>query len=184
MTEAQPSNCEHQTSVNSEEEIFVLVVRTKSPTHKPSLPTLTEPLPELLPALDETETMPERELRILVDSANTPIFGIDVDGKVNEWNFKTAEITGYSREEAFHKPFCETFIVPKLRDSVKEVFNKALQGTETSNYELYFETKSKEERYLLVNASTRWDIHNNIVGGEFSTATVGYQSFFNLSLLY
>eukprot|EP00957_Ditylum_brightwellii_P166588 12681021-Ditylum_brightwellii.AAC.1 len=44
------------------------------------------------------------ELRQLVDTANAPIFGIDVDGNVNEWNEKTAEITGYSKEEAFNKP--------------------------------------------------------------------------------
>ena len=110
--------------------------------------------------------MPERELRKLVDSANTPIFGIDTDGNVNEWNYKTAEITGFTREEAFQQPFVETFIAPKLRDSVKEVFSKALKGFETSNYELCFETKSAEKRYLLLNASTRWDVNNNIVGGK------------------
>jgi len=27
-----------------------------------------------------------------------------VNGKVNEWNDKTAEITGYTKEEAFQKP--------------------------------------------------------------------------------
>ena len=44
------------------------------------------------------------ELRQLVDTANAPIFGIDVDGNVNEWNNKTAEITGFLKEEAFNKP--------------------------------------------------------------------------------
>ena len=42
------------------------------------------------------------ELQQLVDTANAPIFGIDVDGNVNEWNNKTAEITGYSRKETIH----------------------------------------------------------------------------------
>ena len=37
-------------------------------------------------------------------------------------------------------------------------------GNETSNYELEFETKSKEIRYLLVNATTRRDVESNIVG--------------------
>jgi PAS domain S-box-containing protein len=36
--------------------------------------------------------------------SNAPIFGIDVNGNVNEWNDKTAEITGYSKDEAFNKP--------------------------------------------------------------------------------
>jgi hypothetical protein len=56
--------------------------------------------------------------------------------------------------------------------------DKALEGTETSNYELEFETKSKEIRYLLVNATTRRDAEYNITGvvGVVSI----YQSFFSL----
>lgn len=104
------------------------------------------------------------ELRLLIDTANAPIFGIDVDGDVNEWNDKTAEITGFSKEEAFDRPFVETFVVPSLRQSVQEVMDNALQGRGTSNYELEFRTKSNEIRYLLVNATTRRDAENNIVG--------------------
>jgi PAS domain S-box-containing protein len=107
------------------------------------------------------------ELRKLVDSANAPIFGIDLNGRVNEWNFKTAEITGYSREEAYDKPLVASFIAEHFRESVQEVLDKALQGDETANYELEFDTKSKETRVLLVNASTRRDVHNNIVGGKY-----------------
>ena len=104
------------------------------------------------------------ELRQLIDTANAPIFGIDVDGDVNEWNDKTAEITGFSKEEAFDKPLVSTFIVPSLRQSVQEVLDNALKGRGTSNYELEFRTKSNEIRYLLVNATTRRDAENNIVG--------------------
>jgi PAS domain S-box-containing protein len=81
------------------------------------------------------------ELRQLVDTANAPIFGIDVRGTVNEWNNKTAEITGYSSEEAIGKPLVSTFIVKNLRESVQRVMDLALQGNETSNYELEFRTK-------------------------------------------
>ena len=41
------------------------------------------------------------ELYQLVKTANAPIFGMDVDGNVNEWSSKTAEITGYSKEVVF-----------------------------------------------------------------------------------
>jgi len=40
------------------------------------------------------------ELRQFVDKANAPIFGIDSFGLVNEWNDKTTEITGFSKDEA------------------------------------------------------------------------------------
>ena len=52
------------------------------------------------------------ELRQLVDTANAPIFGIDVLGNVNEWNDKTAEITGFSKDEAFGKPLGTHFVTP------------------------------------------------------------------------
>ena len=59
-----------------------------------------------------------------------------MDGNVNEWNNKTAEITGFTKEEALSRPLVTTFIMPKLRRSVQEVMDNALQGNETSNYEL------------------------------------------------
>ena len=81
------------------------------------------------------------ELRQLIDTANAPIFGIDFHGNVNEWNDKTAEITGYSKKEAMGVPLVNTFIVKNLRESVLRVMDHALQGNETSNYELEFRTK-------------------------------------------
>ena len=43
------------------------------------------------------------ELQTFIDTANAPIFGIDADGLINEWNFKSASITGFSREEVMGK---------------------------------------------------------------------------------
>jgi PAS domain S-box-containing protein len=112
------------------------------------------------------------ELRQLVDTANAPIFGIDVKGNVNEWNLKTAEITGFQKDEAFGKHLVSTFIVPKLRESVKEILDNALQGKETSNYELEIKTKTNEFRYLLVNATTRRNAENKIIGGKYDNITL------------
>ena len=57
---------------------------------------------------------------------------------MNEWNDKTAEITGYSRDEAKGEPLVSRFIVKKLRNSAQRVLDNALKGEETSNYELEF----------------------------------------------
>jgi PAS domain S-box-containing protein len=83
---------------------------------------------------------------------------------VNEWNSKTAEITGYSKEEAFDCNLVENFIVPHMRSSVQDILENALQGRGTSNFELEFRTKSGEIRHLLVNATTRRDASNVVVG--------------------
>jgi PAS domain-containing protein len=45
------------------------------------------------------KTRVAQELQTFIDTANAPIFGIDADGLVNEWNNKSAAITGFSREE-------------------------------------------------------------------------------------
>ena len=42
-------------------------------------------------------------------------FGIDIHGNINKWSNKTAEITGYSKEEAFNQPLISKFIVHQLR---------------------------------------------------------------------
>jgi PAS domain S-box-containing protein len=105
-----------------------------------------------------------RELRQLLDTANTPVFGVDTAGRVNEWNDKTAEITGFSGDEAFNESFVETFMVPDLRASVQEVVNNALRGRGTSNFELEIRNKANEIRFLLVNATTRRDAENSVVG--------------------
>jgi len=52
---------------------------------------------------DLAVTVIANELRQLVEMAYAPIFRINVDGNVNEWNDETADITGYCKEEAFNK---------------------------------------------------------------------------------
>ena len=61
------------------------------------------------------------ELHQLVDTANAPIFGIDIHGNVNERNNNTTEIIGYSKDEVFGFPLVSTFILPKLLQSVQDV---------------------------------------------------------------
>jgi PAS domain S-box-containing protein len=104
------------------------------------------------------------ELRQLINTANAPIFGIDCDMNVNEWNRKISEITEYSKEEATGVPLVETFIAPLAKMKVDEILEHALAGFETSNYELEVISKSGESIFLLVNATTRRDPDGLIIG--------------------
>jgi PAS domain S-box-containing protein len=90
--------------------------------------------------------------------------GIDIHWNGNKWNDKTSEITGFTKTEAFSKPLISTFIVLKLQKLVQEILDNALRGDETSNREPKFRTKWNQIRYLLVNATTRRDAKNNVVG--------------------
>ena len=89
------------------------------------------------------------EFRILIDTANAPIFGIDADGLVNEWNKKAAEITGYPKEEVVGRSLVKDFITPEFQSSVQEVLQNALGGTETDNFEFPLYTKDGKRVYVL-----------------------------------
>lgn len=105
-----------------------------------------------------------KELRLFIETANAPIFGIDVEGNVNEWNQTTEQITKYRKEEVIGKDLVEEFISEDYKTSVKNVLNQALQGKETANYEFPLYTKDKRRVIILLNASTRRDIDGKITG--------------------
>ncbi|HXF48720.1 MAG TPA: diguanylate cyclase, partial [Verrucomicrobiae bacterium] len=105
-----------------------------------------------------------QELTNLIDTANAPIFGIDKEGLVTEWNRTAVAITGYEKRETLGRNLVEEFITEEYKASVKEVLDKALKGIETANYEFPLYTKDRERREVLLNATTRRDMQGNIIG--------------------
>jgi PAS domain-containing protein len=132
------------------------------------------------------------ELQTFIDTANAPIFGIDAQGLVNEWNNKAAAITGFSREEVLGKNLVQVsfdlvytraanykicfrclivaiflwqdFITQEYQVSVKEVLDNALTGRETANFEFPLYTKDRQRVEVLLNATTRRDVSGDVVG--------------------
>ena len=47
------------------------------------------------------------ELHNFVELANTPIFGVDRTGLINEWNLKATTATGWLRADVVGKPFVD-----------------------------------------------------------------------------
>ena len=111
----------------------------------------------------ETERV-AHELTLLIDTANAPIFGIDAKGLVNEWNQKSAEITGFKKEEVLGENLVKTYISEDFREPVKLVLDKALEGKETANYEFPLFTKDGKRVMVLLNSSTRRNSDGEIVG--------------------
>jgi PAS domain S-box-containing protein len=105
-----------------------------------------------------------RDLRLLIDTANAPIFGIDKGGKVNEWNLKAAQIVGYSSDEAMGRDLVEAFVSPEYRSAVKGVLDDALQGRDTSSFEFPLFTKLGGRVEVLLNATPRRDANGAITG--------------------
>ena len=107
------------------------------------------------------------ELRQLLDTANAPLFGVDGTGRINEWNQFMTEITGFSADEAFHENFIDAFIHPNRQNVTESILECALKGRGTTNVDMEVRTKLGEVRSLLLSASTRRNIRNEIVGAIF-----------------
>eukprot|EP00931_Biecheleriopsis_adriatica_P080436 TRINITY_DN5377_c0_g1_i8.p1 TRINITY_DN5377_c0_g1~~TRINITY_DN5377_c0_g1_i8.p1 ORF type:complete len:257 (-),score=61.52 TRINITY_DN5377_c0_g1_i8:29-799(-) len=104
------------------------------------------------------------DLSRLIESANAPIFGVDLNGLVTEWNRKAAEISGFTKEETMGRSLVQNFIQPENRRSVSDVLNNALNGKETANFEFVLMSKHGEKFTVLLNATTRRDGKGNITG--------------------
>ena len=104
------------------------------------------------------------DLTLLIDTANAPIFGIDTNGFVNEWNRKAAQITGFSKDEVMGRSLVKDFITADYQNAVQEVLQNALRGEETANFEFPLYTKEGERVEVLLNAATRRDACGTVVG--------------------
>ena len=103
------------------------------------------------------------DLRRLIETANAPIFGKNVHGKVNEWNRSAERLTGFSKEDVFNRDLVD-FVSPGYKLAVKEVLDRALRGVETENFEFPLETKDGRRVTVLLNAGTRRGSEGEITG--------------------
>jgi PAS domain S-box-containing protein len=104
------------------------------------------------------------ELTQLIDTANAPIFGIDDQGNITEWNQQAEKITGFHKIEVLGRDLVADFITDDYKASVGLVLANALRGDETANYEFPLYTKSGDRIDILLNSTSRRDALGNIVG--------------------
>jgi len=104
------------------------------------------------------------DLTRLIDTANAPIFGIDVDGQVTEWNLSAERITGFKKVEVLGKDLIKNYISDDYKLSVKNVFDKALHGEQTANFDFPLFAKNGDRIDILLNSTTRRDASGTIVG--------------------
>ncbi len=120
-----------------------------------------------------------RELANLIEYANTPIFGIDRNGYINEWNKVVAELTGYNKNEVYGKKLLEAFIEPDMWPMLNEQLYRIFQGFAIANIELPIYTKNKERVTVLLNATPRRNSSSEIVGafivGQNITELIEYR---------
>uniref|UniRef100_H3GW92 histidine kinase n=1 Tax=Phytophthora ramorum TaxID=164328 RepID=H3GW92_PHYRM len=106
----------------------------------------------------------EQEYMRLIDTANAPIFGVDINGRVNIWNRKAAETTQYMNAEVLGKDLVAEFISEEYKVPVRSVLEKAFEGVETANFEFPLITKAGRRVEILLNATPRYNEHGEVMG--------------------
>ncbi|KAJ7980395.1 Phytochrome [Quillaja saponaria] len=120
-----------------------------------------------LQGVDELSSV-AREMVRLIETATAPIFAVDVDGCINGWNAKVAELTGLSVEEAMGKSLVHDLVYKESEETVDKLLSSALRGEEDKNVEIKLKTFGPEQHkkavFVVVNACSSKDYTNNIVG--------------------
>jgi len=104
------------------------------------------------------------ELTQFIDTANAPIVGVDTEGRINEWNQKAAELSGFTRDEMMARDLVTGFITDEFQASVKTTLHELLKGEGATNFEFPLFSKEGKHLDILLNATTRRDIDSNITG--------------------
>ncbi|KAK4796410.1 hypothetical protein SAY86_028736 [Trapa natans] len=107
------------------------------------------------------------EMVRLIETATVPILAVDVNGQINGWNSKIAELTGLPVERAIGKHLL-TLVEDSSTDVMERMLSLALQGKEERN--IQFEIKTHGPRMdegpirLIANACASRDLQETVVG--------------------
>lgn len=112
------------------------------------------------------------DLARIIQTASVPIFGVDVDVNINEWNIKTALLTGISKEGAMGTPLIRMIGVDR-QEEFESMVRQALAGDEKLGcLETYFfpqdrEDTGKDKAMLMLSAAPTKDRLGRVQGVTF-----------------
>jgi hypothetical protein len=79
--------------------------------------------------------------KLFVNTANGPIFGIDMHSAVNIWTQCAMHLVRCSTKEVMGKILVEEFVTDELKTAVQAVSDRALHCEENANFQILFMTK-------------------------------------------
>lgn len=104
------------------------------------------------------------EYKWFVENANAPIFGVDLDGRINEWNQMAELLTGFKKIEIVGRKVALQLADGDERSSFQKMLTEALQGQRPPALEVDFHNQSDKQLRLLLNTTSRVDSLGNVVG--------------------
>uniref|UniRef100_A0A7S4T8R6 histidine kinase n=1 Tax=Alexandrium monilatum TaxID=311494 RepID=A0A7S4T8R6_9DINO len=114
------------------------------------------------------------DLQRLVDTASVPIFGIDCDGRINQWNREASQIIGVPGAKVVGRPLLE-MISDKQHRRVEAMITQALCGEDVGYVDVTMvtpedggantqELSAGHRTSLVLSASSRRDTDGSITG--------------------
>ena len=98
-----------------------------------------------------------QDLSMFIETANTPIVGIDLDGRVTDWNRKLAGISGFDKAESLGKSFVDDLVVPECRGRVRAGLARTSNGAVRDQFEISLLTKTGRHIHFNMDTSCRKD---------------------------
>jgi PAS domain S-box-containing protein len=89
--------------------------------------------------------------RSLVDTAGSAIVGLDLDGRVFEWNREAEALFGVGRAEATGRIYADTFVTPLHRERLRGGIATVLAGNPLRNLVGPVKTRHGERRTVIWN---------------------------------
>lgn len=115
---------------------------------------------KLASALEDLTAQKKR----LEELSVSPIFSVDTNGLVDDWNTAAERLTGFCRDEIIGRDFVAELVLEDHRESLRAVLDDALAGKQSTGFELQLRTKQGDTVDVMLNYSTRRDSNDAVIG--------------------
>lgn len=120
-----------------------------------------------------------QDLRQLVDTACTPIFGLNLQGLVTEWNEAAVRLTGHSSSEVLTGTLVYQLVLKESHAQLDQALQKVREGEALAGLELALRRPADTPVRMLCSLSPRRDASGQMVGvwviGQDITHLADYQ---------
>ncbi len=107
----------------------------------------------------------EKRFRNVLETMSLIAVMLDTEGNIIFCNDFLLHLTGWEREEVLNKDWFSLFLLPEVRDEVKQVFLRIIQTNEfPTHYENEIITREGERRLIAWNNSVYYTAQGNVIG--------------------
>ena len=115
---------------------------------------------KLATALEDLTAQKKR----LEELSVSPIFSVDNNGWVDDWNAAAERLTGFCREDVVGHDLVTKLVPEDQQESLRAVLDAAMAGEQSTGFELQLKTKRGDTVDILLNYSARRDSNDTIIG--------------------